>query len=166
VKLIPALLPVLRNLVRSGIRVRMVLVEGGRLTRSFVAELHTAGVATDLLPLSSDLWSMVPPLDCLLLASQSEGLPLVALEAMARGIPVISTRVGGMPEIIEHGVSGWLYEPDDAAGLEKAFRILADDLALFASIGTAGQETVRRRMDTSTHQHELSQIYRALSRYP
>lgn len=163
VKLVPVLVPVLRNLVRSGIRVRMVLVEGGRLTDRFILELDDAGVRYDLLPLSSNLWDLVPPLDCLLLASQSEGLPLLPLEAMARGIPVISTRIGGVPEIIEHGVTGWLYERHDAEGLEWALRTVAGNPQTSARISAAALQVVRARADMSNHVRDLSQTYISLA---
>lgn len=162
VKLVPVLLLALRNLVSSGVRVKMVLVEGGRLTGSFVSELDDAGVRYDLLPPTSNLWDLVPPLDCLLLASQSEGLPLLPLEAMARGVPVISTPVGGVREIIEHGVTGWLYERHDAEGLERALRTAAGNPQAFASISAAALKAVRTRMDTSNHVRDIGQTYMSL----
>jgi glycosyltransferase involved in cell wall biosynthesis len=61
------------------------------------------------------------------LPSISEGLPQAALEAMTYGLPVIATRVGGVPEIIEHGRTGFLVEPRDPEGLRKYMEMLISD---------------------------------------
>lgn len=68
----------------------------------------------------------------------NEPFGLVAIEALARGVPVLASRRGGLPEIIEDGVTGWLYDPDDPNGLIEALsRVLADRPRLgdFASRG-------------------------------
>ena len=63
------------------------------------------------------------------LPSYREGLPLCVLEAMAHGRPVVATRVGGIPELVEDGVTGFLVEPGDVAGLRVALeRLLADPM--------------------------------------
>ncbi len=73
------------------------------------------GIATRM----DDVWSQV---GLLVMPSQFEGVPLAALEAAARGIPVLASRVGGLPTVVDHGVTGWLFEPGNltaaAAGLQ------------------------------------------------
>lgn len=66
--------------------------------------------------------------DVLALPSAWEGLPNVVLEAMAHGLPVIATNVDGVPEIIEHGVTGWIIPPDDVAALTDALTNLLADI--------------------------------------
>jgi glycosyltransferase involved in cell wall biosynthesis len=64
-------------------------------------------------------------IDVLLISSRAEGLPMVALEALAHGIPVVANRVGALPEVLEQGLSGWLYN----GNLDNAVRCLSDFLA-------------------------------------
>jgi glycosyltransferase involved in cell wall biosynthesis len=66
----------------------------------------------------------------LVLPSRQEGQPNVIMEAMSFGVPVIATRVGGIPDLISHGKSGWLVKPDDVGGLADAIRTLASDAPL------------------------------------
>jgi glycosyltransferase involved in cell wall biosynthesis len=74
------------------------------------------------------------------LPSYIEGLPMTVLEAMAAGVPVVATRVGGVPELVTDGVNGILIEPGDAAALTAALDRLLGDPALRARLGSAGRE--------------------------
>jgi colanic acid/amylovoran biosynthesis glycosyltransferase len=80
--------------------------------------------------------------DLFVLASFAEGVPVVLMEAMACGIPVISTRITGIPELIEDGVSGLLVPPGDADALASAIRRLIEDLELRKAVVAAGREKV------------------------
>jgi glycosyltransferase involved in cell wall biosynthesis len=64
---------------------------------------------------------------CLVLPSYAEGLPMALIEAMACGVPCISTRVGAIEELVEHGVNGYLIEPGDVDALERYLRRLVMD---------------------------------------
>lgn len=88
--------------------------------------------------------------DLLVLNSTHEGLPHVVLEAFAAGTPVLATRVGGMPEVVEHGVSGWLIPSGDEAELGRAIHVLLEDPALRERLREGGRRrlTQRFRWDT------------------
>jgi glycosyltransferase involved in cell wall biosynthesis len=77
-------------------------------------------------------WDLLRAADVFVLASDIEGLPLVVLEAMSQGVPVVATDVGGMPEAVIDGETGLLIPPRDPAALTAAItRILGDaDLTL------------------------------------
>lgn len=97
----------------------------------------------------SDRVRFIPPMDdlrpllhqatLLVLSSRTEALPNVVLEAMAAGLPVVATRVGGVPELVDPGRTGWLVNPEDAPGLAAALsQVLADPDARQA-MGRAGR---------------------------
>jgi hypothetical protein len=70
----------------------------------------------------TDVAKFLPHLDLSALSSYTEGLPNVVLESYAAGTPVVATEVGGLPEVVEHGVDGYLVPPGNPAAL--ADRIL------------------------------------------
>jgi colanic acid/amylovoran biosynthesis glycosyltransferase len=71
-----------------------------------------------------------------------DGIPVALMEAMAAGVPVVSTRLSGIPELVEDGRSGLLAEPGDAASLASALRRLLDDPGLAARLAAAASERV------------------------
>ena len=79
----------------------------------------------------------------LVLPSLEEGLPNVVLEAMALGVPVIATRIGGIPDLIAHGETGWLIEPGKATTIADGIRRLMADAPLRARIASNGRAAVR-----------------------
>lgn len=83
--------------------------------------------------------------DVFVLPSYAEGLPMVVLEAMGSALPVVSTRVGGIPEAVEDGRTGILVEPGDVECLAAAMRALAEDPELRARMGAAGWTRVREK---------------------
>ncbi len=89
----------------------------------------------------------------------SDNLPTVIVEAMACGLPVVSTRLAGVPEMIESGVNGWLVEPGDSAALAAAMQRLLKDHAEAARIGecarTAAREKFTIEKTTSSLKHQL-----------
>ncbi|MDK2882027.1 MAG: hypothetical protein PWP58_363 [Bacillota bacterium] len=81
--------------------------------------------------------------DVFVTAPLREGMGLANLEAMARGCPVVSTRVGGIPEVVVDGVTGFLVEPNRPLMLAQAIKKLLDSPALARSLGLAGARRVR-----------------------
>lgn len=94
--------------------------------------------------------------------SRTEGSSNTILEALAEGLPVVATRVGGTPELIEDGETGLLVPPDDALALATKIRSLLDDPALGERLGRAGLERVRERCTAARVTSRYEQIYRSL----
>jgi colanic acid/amylovoran biosynthesis glycosyltransferase len=94
------------------------------------------------------------------LPSFAEGVPVVLMEAMATGLPVIVTRIAGIPELVDDGESGILVRPARADDLAGALRRLADSAGLRRSMGEAGRRTVIARYDLEPTARELAGVFR------
>jgi glycosyltransferase involved in cell wall biosynthesis len=101
-------------------------------------------------------------LPCRVLASgDRDGIPNVLVEAMACGVPVVTTGVSGIPELVEDGVNGLLVSPDDPRAVAAALRRLCEDPELARRLGAAGRETVARRFDGDRLARRLADLFRA-----
>lgn len=97
------------------------------------------------------------------LPSKNEGLPMSMLEAMARGIPTVATAVGGVPQVIEDGVSGFLVDVDDVEMLSEKLAALLGKAALREKVGAASRDTVVRSFGVDRSIKRLLMLYQALS---
>jgi glycosyltransferase involved in cell wall biosynthesis len=88
-----------------------------------------------------------------------DGIPNVLLEAMSCGVPVISTPVSGIPELIEDGTNGLLVAQNDPRALADAILRLHRDRDLAARLAVAGRETVRERFDGSASSRRLARLF-------
>lgn len=84
-------------------------------------------------------------LDVFVASSRAESFGVAVLEASACGLPVIASRVGGLPEVVEDGQSGYLIAPDDPFALCDALECLVRDRTLRSEMGRSGADMVRRR---------------------
>lgn len=103
--------------------------------------------------------SLLRESDLFVLPSYCEGLPIALLEAMARGMPVIATRVGGIPDVIEHGVNGLLVEPGEPQALARTIVAMLTDDALCARLREAAHHDARNRYSTEAVMAELATLY-------
>lgn len=96
------------------------------------------------------------------LPSYDEGLPMSLLEAMAAGVPVVAAAVGGIPETVLEGVSGFLVAPGDKATLQRLLRMLLLERALAGRVAAAGRESARLRFAPERAVPRLEQLYASL----
>lgn len=99
--------------------------------------------------------------DVFVLSSRSEGLPVVCIEALALGTPVIATRIFGIPELIQHEISGWLVPPEDPLALADAICHLAQRPGLLAGMCAAGRSTVEAEFDRVGCTRQLAVLWEA-----
>jgi glycosyltransferase involved in cell wall biosynthesis len=99
--------------------------------------------------------------DAFALASFYEGLPVALMEALALGLPIVATSVGGVPEMITHGVEGLLVPRRDPDALSAALGLLVCDPTLRASMSAAASKTARR-YDVTTGVRRIEEIYRSV----
>ncbi len=97
--------------------------------------------------------------DIYLLPSYAEGLPISLLEAMAAGLPVISTPVGGIPEVIEEGVNGFIISPGDTDDLANKICKLVEDKDLREMMGEKNQLTIKQMYDWLIVSKKISSMY-------
>ena len=97
--------------------------------------------------------------DVYVLPSHNEGLPMSLLEAMACGLPVVSTRVGGIPEVVQDGINGLLIEAGDMEALAGSINALAGDASLRRRLGVAARETIVMSYSVEKLMPRLQQIY-------
>lgn len=90
-----------------------------------------------------------------------ENAPLVAFEAAAYGRPVVASRVGGLPELVEHGKTGFLFDRGDSAGLAKGLRLLLADRSLAETLGAANREQFAERLSPNLHLEQVLSVYGA-----
>jgi glycosyltransferase involved in cell wall biosynthesis len=89
-------------------------------------------------PWGSDLLELIRRHQCLVLPSFTEGLPLVLMESMSQGVPVIASSVGGIPEVVRHGVNGLLFPRGDVSALAAAIDRVISDPGLRYELALAG----------------------------
>jgi glycosyltransferase involved in cell wall biosynthesis len=144
--------------------VRFVVVGDGPLRPALearAASLGLAGVVT-FTGFRPDAPQLIADLDVLAVPSRSDGSPLVVCEAMASGIPVVASRVGGLPDLVVHGVSGLLVRPEDPEDLARTLVHLLRDPAAAQDLGR------RARQLATTRSHarlvdRMTEVYAALA---
>jgi glycosyltransferase involved in cell wall biosynthesis len=126
--------------------VRLLLVGEGETRRQVEDQVARTGVANvEFLGPVADIKALLERTDIALLASFSEGISLAVLEAMAMGLPVVASDVGGMREILSEGAEGFLVPPGDPESLAGALGRLVQDAGLRASLGAQGRARVEER---------------------
>jgi len=146
VKRIPALIEVFARIRESVPSVLLLVGDGPDLPQALTLAKER-GIPNDVVALGEqeDVRQFLSIADLFLLPSATESFGLVALEAMACDVPVIASRVGGLPEVVEDGVSGFLHPPDDVAGMAASGVAILTGAALRERLTTAGRRLVHER---------------------
>src|SRR6188768_49651 len=91
--------------------------------------------------------------------SRSEGIPLALLEAMAHGLPIVASRVGGIPEVVEDGREALLMPPDDPAALEELLVTVFADEARARALGAAARERYEKDFRVNAMRDRYAALY-------
>ncbi len=149
------------DLLRRGLDVRLVVVGEGHERANLERLAEQLGI-TDRVSLpgwQADVRTYFEAMDVFALSSLREGLPNVLLEAMALEVPVVATRVNGIPRLVQDGRNGLLVEPGDRAGLTTALAGLLGNAALRDLFRRAGRRTVEGRYSFPVRMQKLKRIY-------
>lgn len=101
--------------------------------------------------------------DLLVLPSRNEGQPMAVLEAMAHGLCVVASDVGGIPELVEDGRSGFLVPPDDVEALVAALRKVLTDDGLRSALGASARQRALEEFDVDVVWRRIDAIYREVA---
>lgn len=128
--------------------------------RAVAQSEHTDAIT--VLGYRSDAVRVMAAFDVFTLSSQHEGKPVSVMEAMALGLPIVSTRAGGVPEMVSDGQNGYLVDVGDRARLASAYLDLASDQALRVRFGAASS-AASVRFDASRSTKLIESVYRDLT---
>lgn len=144
--------------------VTLVLVGDGPLRYDLEASAKRLGVANAIVFAGhqDEAYDFMNMMDIFVLPSLHEGIPMVVLEALALQRPVVATRVGGIPEVIAHDLSGKLVNAGDAAELALALQELIERPEKARALGVAGRRQVEQEFSANTMAERTATMYRSL----
>ena len=142
----------------------LVLVGEGGLQEQLESQAEDLGVSRQVhfLGLRTDIPDVLGATDVFVLSSAWEGNPLSMMEAMAAGLPIVSTAVGGVPDLIANGREGFLVPPGDVKGFSGAMTFLLRDRETRRSMGTAAAQRAKENFDVSKMVRAYEQLYENL----
>ena len=108
------------------------------------------------------LEELLPLADVFLLPSSSESFGLVALEAMSAEVPVVASTAGGIPEVVDHGVTGYLHAPGHIEGFVTSVLKLLTNEPLRRRMGRRGRQVARERFDQDAMIDRYVKVYESL----
>ncbi len=145
------------EVVRAVPDAHLVIVGGGPLEDELLALACRLDLESrvHLVGQQAEAWKFLYIMDCFALTSRSEGMPQAVLESAIAGLPIVATRVGGLPELIEDGRTGILIEPNDSAVLTRALLTVLRAPDKARAMGRAA----RQRVESRFHVRRMAQVY-------
>ncbi len=142
---------VLRSFQRlqEGINARLVLIGSGPETDSIKLECQASGIIdrVNFVGNVTEIAAYIATADCIIQPSYTESFGMVLLEAMACGVPTLSSNAGGIPEVVEDGVTGFMAAADDDEFIASHMTRLLSDPALLRRMGEKGRERAAKLFD-------------------
>ena len=140
---------------------RFLLVGDGPLRGELEGEAKRLGIeeAVHFAGLQQDVRPWLSAMDAYMMSSSFEGLPVALLEAMAMEIPAVATAVGGVPEAVTDGVTGYLVEPGHPEELASRLEMLFSDKGLRGLMGSAGRQKVSKGFSVKGMERAIEEIY-------
>jgi glycosyltransferase involved in cell wall biosynthesis len=142
-------------------RARLLLIGEGSERVSLERHVEDAGLSGEVVLLGhrQDVSDLLPGFDAYVNSSVFEGISLTILEAMAAGVPVVATRVGGTPEVVLHGVTGWLVPSRSPESIAAALREIAGNPGGVAALTFAGRQRVEHDFSIDRMVQRYASIY-------
>jgi len=144
--------------------VHLLLVGSGPLEGQLRAQARQLSIEATFAGYRNDVPALLASMDVFVLPSHSEGLPLIILEAMMAGLPIVASRVGGIPEAVIDGCTGRLVDPHRPEQLAAAINEFLSDRAAGSTSASAGAQRVRALFSVDRMIDETMEAYRELRR--
>lgn len=153
------------QIVRAYPKTKLILVGEGRSKSDFVDIIKSLNIEDKVIftGFRSDISEIANALDLYVCSSNWEGLGISMLEVMSFKKPVIATRVGGIPEVVTEGRTGFLVPPKDADSIAQAVISLLADRERMRQMGEAGYERVKSNFSSEIIIKEIEGLYKELS---
>ena len=150
--------------VRKRLAAKLVMVGDGPEKPAAEQLTRELGLERDVLFLGNQdyMEELLPQADVFLLPSSSESFGLVALEAMSAEVPVVASNAGGLPELVEHGVSGYLHDPTHVAGFVASVLKLLTNEPLRRALGRRARRRARDQFSTDEMVERYIRVYDSL----
>lgn len=150
-------LKIARRIADSCAHAKFHVLEKGSLLDDFKseAEVYRLTRTIEYVSVQSNVWRSVHSVNALLFTSAHEGVPLLAIEAMSRGIPVVGYRVGGLPELVSSGHNGFLVDPGDIDGMARAVL----EVSRCRQFSVRSAEAAKKRFSLSDYLSQLRELY-------
>ena len=150
--------------VRTSAPLYLLLVGGGELENTVREQVAALGLESRVrfLGIRADVADILRASDAFVLSSRWEGNPMSVMEAMAAGLPVVSTAVGGVPELVRDGETGLLVPSEDTGALAQAIQALVDNPARRQAMGVAARQHAVASFDIRHTVRGYEQLYEAL----
>jgi glycosyltransferase involved in cell wall biosynthesis len=144
---------------------RLLLVGDGSRREALEAQVKALGIASSVIftGFRADVARMLDAIDVLALPSLYEGMPLTVIEAAAMARPVVATAVDGTPEVVEHGVTGFLVPPANPPALSGALLTLLADPDRARRLGETGRQRTLERFDLTQQVEATAAAYRSVA---
>lgn len=158
------MLKAIKKIYSAQENIRVVLIGDGKDSNKLKTTTKEWGLSgvVQWLGARSDVRSLYSGMDVFVLPSRFEGMPLVLLEAMSAGLPVVASRVGGISEIVVDGETGFLVEWDDDKTLAERISLLAGNAKLRKQMGEKGKELFERQFRIERFVEKIDELYHGL----
>ena len=163
VKNIPVVIQVFAE-VRRSLAAKLVMIGDGPEKAGAENLARELGVERDVLFLGNQdcMEELLPLADVFLLPSSSESFGLVALEAMSAEVPVVASNAGGLPEVVDHGRTGFLHDPEHVSGFVGSVLKLLTNEPLRRTMGRRGRRVARERFSADEMVSRYIRVYDSL----
>ena len=167
VKDFPTLVQAMARVHTNAPQARLAFIGDGPGRSDLEGLVHRMGLEqiVRFLGWRTDASTILPCLDAFALCSLSEGISLALLEAMSAGVPIVATRVGGNPLVVQDGETGWLVPPRAADVTADAILALLRDPSTRCAMGRSGRDRARTHFSVDRMARDYERVYMAAYRY-